>query len=406
MLLLTTIFIIVLVFVLIEKRKKKSDKILGVYSQPGQWYFLKYVTFLLVLTIRKMKTKITKRLGKRGSSGLGESAYSEIEDLEKLQQLSEHEKAFDAVFFHAVDDSGYYLCGGIERRQKGKANGLLYLMVPKLGLLSNLRLPKTSMNVDALSLHHKKTYAAEGMCFTPVKPMKLWTISYNGKMKVNENSDNMVDVHLEADWFSDFPHFIFDTDMHSKPLARAIARETWSKEYFETLKTAHQTHYEQMGYLKGKLTVNGEKIYLNMKSFRDHSFGHKRDWTLMHRYIYHTIFLTDDTRISVGVISQPCTSSYLEMGYVITKDRKFHPIKDCDLILYQHGEGGTPPKEICCSVITDKDTYHILAISQRDAVHYKGDDVEARMVERFMTYEVNGLKGWGISEWHYNNIRN
>jgi hypothetical protein len=60
------------------------------------------------------------------------------------------------------------------------------------------------------------------------------------------------------------------------------------------LQNAHQTHYEQMGYFTGTLTVENKSYRLKMDAFRDHSFGesgktrfnnktidlgYKRDWT-------------------------------------------------------------------------------------------------------------------------------
>lgn len=35
----------------------------------------------------------------------------------------------------------------------------------------------------------------------------------------------------------------------------------------------HQTHYEQMGYLKGTVLIDGKEHNLNMPCIRDHSFG-------------------------------------------------------------------------------------------------------------------------------------
>lgn len=35
------------------------------------------------------------------------------------------------------------------------------------------------------------------------------------------------------------------------------------------------------------------------------------------------------------------------------------------------------------------------------SVHYVGWRWEARMVERFVSYSVDGVKGRGVSEWHY-----
>lgn len=130
--------------------------------------------------------------------------------------------------------------------------------------------------------------------------------------------------------------------------------------------------------------------------------GHKRDWTLMHRYIYHVLHLKDGTRISVGVVSQPCTSSHLEMGYILLPNKDLYPIKGCSLKLYQHGENGTPPQSLAFSITTAVRTYRVKVDVEFEEVHYKGSDKEAKMVERFVRCLVNGVEGRGVSEWHYN----
>jgi hypothetical protein len=43
------------------------------------------------------------------------------------------------------------------------------------------------------------------------------------------------DVNFEGDWSSDLPFFNYDTDMHPSTAARAISRETWTREYFKAL---------------------------------------------------------------------------------------------------------------------------------------------------------------------------
>lgn len=130
--------------------------------------------------------------------------------------------------------------------------------------------------------------------------------------------------------------------------------------------------------------------------------GHRRDWTIMHRYIYHVLHLNDGTRISVGVVSQPCTSSHLDMGYVLLSNNDLYPIIDCDLKLHQHGENGIPPRNLAFSITTAVRTYRIKVQVELDETHYKGSDVEAKLIERFVRCQVNGVEGRGISEWHYN----
>lgn len=124
----------------------------------------------------------------------------------------------------------------------------------------------------------------------------------------------------------------------------------------------------------------------------------------MHRYIFHMFYMDDNTRISCGVISQPCSISHFEIGYVIGDDKKIHPIQECDLMLYQHGEDGQLPKQLAFSFICNNKNYDCKIKYVYDSVHYKGSDIEAKLYERFFTCEVNGRKGKGVSEWHYNNV--
>ncbi|KAJ8978566.1 hypothetical protein NQ317_012090 [Molorchus minor] len=161
-----------------------------------------------------------------------------------------------------------------------------------------------------------------------------------------------------------------------------------------------------MGYLNGKLKVDDKVIQLNeIDAFRDHSFCFKRDWSLMHRYIYHMFYLSDRTKISVGVVCQPCTTSSLGMGFVNHPSGKIDAIESCDLLLYQHGENGILNKELCFAFVADGITYEVKIKYDHDEVHYKGRNGEAKMHERFLTCEVNGVPGRGISEWHYNIMR-
>ena len=75
--------------------------------------------------------------------------------------------------------------------------------------------------------------------------------------------------------------------MSSFAAAKAFAKETWNKQFFQDLEKAHQTHYEQMGTIHGNIIFSPnetvlyqnqisnkeEIINIRMNSFRDHSFG-------------------------------------------------------------------------------------------------------------------------------------
>ncbi|CAL4145451.1 unnamed protein product, partial [Meganyctiphanes norvegica] len=101
------------------------------------------------------------------------------------------------------------------------------------------------------------------------------------------------DVVLDLQFQSSLPYFDYDSQMDPVAAAKAFAYETWTREYFMSLKEHHQTHYEQMGHIGGTATIDGIKHQLHMQSFRDHSYGKMRDWRLMHRYVFHHVFLKD-----------------------------------------------------------------------------------------------------------------
>ncbi|XP_022920027.1 uncharacterized protein [Onthophagus taurus] len=393
------ISIIVSIFttIFLRNRKLGKEKILNVYSSPGKWYLIKYLTMLILFQLRNLSSKL-----KPGKAGIGYGT-KKLEDIEKLQPLSQEKKAFDAVFYQGVNSSGYYFAGGIERRPNSKVNGLVYLLVPELGLLESESLPKTELNADET----ENSFAGGGISFTPVVPMKKWDIYYKGRMWLGpESNKTWYNVELKAEFTSDMPHFVVDSDADKKCLARAIARETWTKEFFKTLEKSHQTHYEQMGNITGKVIINEKEHILNLQGFRDHSFGHQRDWTLLHRYIFHMLYLENDVRICIGVISQPCTISHFEIGYVLNpKTKEIHPVQRADLKLYQHGEDGEPPKSIAFTFNANDDKYDCkIDYLPYNGVHYKGNDIEAKLIERFFVGEVNGVKCRGVSEWHYNNV--
>lgn len=89
----------------------------------------------------------------------------------------------------------------------------------------------------------------------------------------------------------------------------------------------------------------------------------------MHRYIYNMFYLENQTRIVLGVISQPCTASHYEMGYVVHPNGKIDTIESCDLRLWQHGESGRPTEELAFTFLAgSRFCYFILRVGRGKGV--------------------------------------
>ncbi|XP_068238001.1 uncharacterized protein [Palaemon carinicauda] len=315
--------------------------------------------------------------------------------MECVQPLSTHPKAIDAVYFNAANANGLYLVAATARRPHGVVNGVLYIRLPGVGVLQLPKMPDTLLFGDG------DAFGAEGLLLTPVKPMSVWKLQYRGQMKIWGDVLSSKEVELNAEFTSTQPYFDFDTDMHPAAMARSFSREQWSREYFENLKNAHQTHYEQMGKLEGTVVVDGHAHVLRMDHcMRDHSYGHRREWKLLHRYALHMFTTVDGVQVNVGIVSQPLTCSQLELGYICAEG-KIMAVSSVDFPLWQHGENGHPPSEYAFSFIAGGQEYVVEVCIIESPQFYIGWEWEARLVEQFATFKLNGKKGWGVTEWHY-----
>ncbi|EAT39972.1 AAEL008264-PA, partial [Aedes aegypti] len=316
-------------------------------------------------------------------------------------------KAVDAVYFNGANSETTWLVCGTARRRNNLVNGFLYLKIADFSerLLVSPRLPDTCMWQSDEELGR---YEAEGLKLTPVVPMKKWKIEYQGAMRFENDLSQEMKVKLEAFWTTDLPYYNFATDMDPRPVARAMAKELWSREHFQNLKKYvstvmyHQTHYEHFGTLEGKVQIDDKTFPLSVDCMRDHSFGDQRNWKNFHRYVMHFVHLENGDRITVGLICMPITFSWLEVGFV-TKSKKAQniPITFVDFDLFQHGEQGNPPTDYALQFRTDENIYTMKVRVVANPEFYIGQESECRIVEQLCHFEVNGLKGWGAAEWQY-----
>ncbi|XP_075979115.1 uncharacterized protein LOC142978520 [Anticarsia gemmatalis] len=392
------LFSFVIILFIYGLKTKDPKPILGIYAVEGKWYYLKYALFACLYYFRKYSSK-NSAAGTDGNAGQGVKAIADVSAMDRAQPLSDDAKAFDAVFFISSKtevDKGVYVIAGCERRPLGMCNGLFYIGLPGKGLLCSKKIPDTVLFGAQIG-----EFGAEGIKITPVVPMAKWTVSYKGQMWYQNDPDKMVDVDFFGEWNATSKPFDFDTDLHPPAVIRSIAKEKWSREYFQGLKTAHQSHYEQFGTLKCKFKIENESFEYTLPSFRDHSFGHKRDWTLMHRYAFHHIFLENGSSISVGVICQPSTASNFEVGQIALPNGEVLAVKSVDMKLYQHGENGIAPRDYAFTFVAGDQEYHVQVLVEYESIHYVSSDWDARMCERFCKFIVNSVPGRGVSEFHY-----
>ena len=91
----------------------------------------------------------------------------------------------------------------------------------------------------------------------------------------------------------------------------------------------------------------------------------------------------------------------MDLGYLYTPEGECQPIQKVDLDLWRHGEGGQDPHDYGFKFKAGGKWYEVEVKVLEKAEVFLGWKWEARIIERFSEYKVNGVKGWGLSEWHY-----
>ncbi|CAL1541954.1 unnamed protein product [Lymnaea stagnalis] len=394
-------------------RQRGSEIKAGVYKLPGQWYWLKRIIFCIMFRIRSAKqgkkdnfdsfSAETCPMKVNGRKGYGKG--NSYKEMERPQTLSENEFAIDCCYFGATNQDGVNLVCRIARRKHRQAEVWLFLEIPGIGCLQFPRHPDTDVyHTDGNS------YQAGGLTFEILEPMKRWKLTYSGKLRKGLCNDvvNKPQQYLETSfsfiWSAFSQPFNFDTDMAPSLLADSIAWENWNKDFFQRLKDNHQSHYEQWGELRGRLNVEGqEEQLLTLQCVRDHTFG-RRDWRSFHRYIIQFIHLENGISIQVGIVSQPDLMTHVKIGYISFANGDIMSVTDVTLKLWEIGEETMdPPDTWAFSFTAGGARYNVTATKGTTPVWYHHDDRGGKVMEVFTTFEVNSIKGRGISEYFYRN---
>ncbi|XP_060593544.1 uncharacterized protein LOC132748017 [Ruditapes philippinarum] len=393
-----TAVVCVLAFIIIVRFLSRSDppKINGIYSQPNKWYLMKFMIFKFLLWLRKLE-KNKKVTGE--NAGMGRKSRNSPEDMDKVQLLpKEHPKAVDAVYLTGSNKEGQFLVTATARRHDNHVQTIVYLRLPDLGFLELPSMPDTSLRGTM-----ENEFAAGGLHISMVEPMKTWSIKFDGKLR-QVSLGKLLDVKFDLTWRACTKFFDFDTDLHPDVLCDAIARETWSRHFFNTLKTIHQTHYEQFGDTTGTVNIEGhDTVNINIRGVRDHSYGNIRNWRQLHRYCIQYANFPDGTNLCLSAISMPATMSRLHCGFIFHPSGEMDTVSWHDLEFHNLGDDGTPSTNFTVNFKAGEQqrTLKVVVIETRQ--FYIGDGRDAKIYERYARYFLDGMEGYGLSKWEYCN---
>ncbi len=315
----------------------------------------------------------------------GEKNTASDEDLDRLQVPPENPAFNDSFYFTGHDDSGTWIITRMGFRGDG-SNELWF----------DINLPGTGKLTPAEKEYQRGTGISQGpLTYRCIIPGENWRITWDGAM-TNKGKTVKVQADLSFDKTMRMVNFKKDTDTWS--IARHLAKEKWTLEWFEKLRELSQVHTEQGGIITGTITVDGEEHPVKLRGVRDHSFG-TRNWGAMKRHVWLAGLMEDGSVTNIALVNYTFLP-FMHSGYVglensilpVTDTADFSAVPEGDptgqsfSLPFRYRGGGDRILEV---EVFDRCTYEM----GNDYTIYEG-------VARFT---LNGKKGVGISEFGYSN---
>ena len=232
-----------------------------------------------------------------------------------------------------------------------------------------------------------------------------WRIRYEGTLNGEVSSADLI-------WKADAAMYCSADHMDPKGTARAMAEMPWSREYFERIRSEKQVRIEQGGLLSGRIEFGGQKIDINMRGIRDHSWG-KRDWNFLNRYMWTVLALDEETEIAgikvkylaVSPVDYGDSFKRLASGWIAGNDG-VKPVS-FSTSLMDIGEDGVIPADFTMKFRVPGSGLLSLSVERRQPEIpwlVQGRDFEIN--EAWCGISLDGVKGVGLSEFGYAGGRN
>ncbi|NHI91680.1 MAG: hypothetical protein EAX96_04190 [Candidatus Lokiarchaeota archaeon] len=225
-------------------------------------------------------------------------------------------------------------------------------------------------------------YGDDNIRYECLIPMKTWRITFqNEKFEANLLFEER------------FPPYIY--------MSQEDPVEALKKYGMEILKVAATRHYEQGMKVTGviKLKENGqikEERHLNCYGHRDHSWG-TRDWVLIDGWNWVACQFEDST---MNFARAQALGKILEHGFISTKDSHENVTKVEVKTEYGFNGNNSLPKTSTFFVTTPTRKITIVSTTWKSIYITRQTDRGLTEVhEQIVYFEMDGKKGYGISEY-------
>lgn len=224
------------------------------------------------------------------------------------------------------------------------------------------------------------------------KSNNTWKYTFNGSMIQVKNSEDFPKVRENPELIMNF--LDVNLELTLNPLNEPYEySEHMTAESLEIGKKAGDFHWEQLGIIRGSITIDGEESMLEAMGQRDHTFG-IRDWTGVGNWLYYVIWFNEDLAINPAAIVMD--DGRMSTGGFLFKNGENIPLRTIEIIDQQFRKDGIFPVSSTLE-ITDKDRNLYILKGRPGAIiplpFKNAEGQTSYLIQAFGEFELNEIKG-------------
>ncbi len=301
----------------------------------------------------------------------------------KLTDHPEWNESYYFVFFDKTNN-----IGGMSRIgfKPNKSEGMTFFFLfladgSAAGYHKEIKLKNFSENLHVGGMSHNWQddeswkYLFKGTMIFVADPLNLPKVRANPKLILKSNKVLM--------------------DLTFNPLNEIYEySEYMTPESLEIGKKSGDKHWEQIGRVKGKISIGKEDYIVNsVIGQRDHTYG-VRDWTGVGDWLYYVVWFNENLTINPAAIVTD--DERLSIGGFLFKDGKNIPLRSINIIKQEYDEQGVYPISSELHIIDNLGEEHNLKAQVGPIIPVPFKDEEGNksiLVQAFGKFELDGIKG-------------
>ena len=308
-----------------------------------------------------------------------------------------NESMYINTFNHTTRTGGWFRVGNRPNEGYAEMSCCVYLPDGSIGFM--FQRPQITGNAEL---------NAGGMRFEVVEPFKHLSVTYNGKVCLMDNPQDMddpkaafrnnplVDCEIDIDFYGISPVYGGEmVDENDKPIEEA-PEESFAR-----------AHYEQHMRSQGTIKVNGKTWTMdNGLGLRDHSWG-PRYWQNLYWYRWLPMVFNPDFAVNVSIVTL-ASGKQTKWGMVLKKnasgDKHYVNVVDA-AIRSEFDKHGQAVKQIIDITTAEDEKFTITGESlsliplRNRRQTPEGEQLHTRITEAMTRFECNGMVGYGMSEY-------